>query len=80
MPAALGLAQADGIVTGADVTGGVYDGTFAVGAAGGTSIEITLAVPAGATLVTGQTLLSPYSQIIKAVLSANFADGQPVPV
>jgi len=70
----------DGIVTGADVTGGVYDGKFKVSDVGGVSIEVTLTVPAGTTLVTGQTLPTPYSQTIKAELSANFASGQPVPV
>lgn len=70
----------DGIVTGADETGGVYDGKFKVNDVGGVSIEVTLTVPAGTTLVTGQTLPTPYSQTINAELSANFASGQPVPV
>lgn len=70
----------DGIVTGADVTGGVYDGKFTVSGSGGISIEVTLTVPAGTTLVTGQTFPSPYSQTIKADLPENFANGQPVPV
>ncbi|MDF2142822.1 hypothetical protein [Paenirhodobacter sp. CAU 1674] len=70
----------DGVVTGADATGGVYDGTFSIGAEGTISIEVTLTVPAGTTLVTGQTLPSPCSQTIKAELPANFAGGQPVPM
>lgn len=70
----------DGIISGADVTGGVYDGKFTVGDSGGIVIEVRLTVPAGATLVTGQTLPSPYSQTINASLSENFANGQPVPV
>lgn len=67
----------DGIVTGADVTGGEYDGTYAE-LDGGVSIEVVLTVPAGTTLVTGQTLPAPYSQTIKAQLPASFGSGQPV--
>lgn len=74
------LVMRDGVVTGADVTGGIYDGKFKVADAGSVSIEVTLTVPAGTTLVTGQTLPAPYSQTIKAELSAHFANGQPVPV
>ena len=69
-----------GIVAGADATGGVYDGTYKLGEAGTVSIEVSLTVPAGATLVTGQTLQQSYSQTIKAELPANFASGQHVPV
>jgi len=70
----------DGIITGADATGGLYDGKFSVGGSGGISIEVTLTVPAGTTLVTGQTLPSAYSQTIKADLMESFANGQAVPV
>jgi uncharacterized membrane-anchored protein YitT (DUF2179 family) len=74
------LVMKDGIVTGADVVGGIYDGKYAVSGTEGLSIEVTLTVPAGATLVTGQTLPAPYSQTIKAELPSHFANGQPVPV
>lgn len=74
------LAIRDGILSGADAAGGVYDGTYKLGEAGAVSIEVTLTVPAGATLVTGQTLPSPYNQTIKAELPVNFAGGQPVPM
>lgn len=70
----------DGIVTGADATGGVYDGRYTVGDGGEFEIEVTLTVPAGATLVTGQTLTDEFSKTISAKLRAGFADGQPVPV
>lgn len=70
----------DDIVSGADATGGVYDGTYASVDGGGVSIEVVLTVPAGTTLVTGQTLAAAYSQTIKANLPAEFGAGQPVPV
>lgn len=70
----------DGIVTGADVTGGVYDGTVKLGDPSRVSIEATLTVPAGTTLVTGQTFPSQYSQTIKAQLPKDFASGYTVPI
>ncbi|GAA0288293.1 hypothetical protein [Rhodovulum strictum] len=70
----------DGIVTGADATGGVYDGTYKVSASGSFSIEVVLTVPAGTTLVTGQTLPDALRQTIIADLNASFANGQPVPL
>ncbi|WP_286909322.1 hypothetical protein [Roseovarius sp.] len=70
----------DGIVTGADATGGVYDGKYTVGDDGEFDIEVTLTAPAGVTLVTGQSLTEEFSQIISAKLLAGFADGQPMSV
>lgn len=70
----------DGVVTGADATGGVYDGAYKVAASGSFSIEVVLTVPAGTTLVTGQTLPEAFSQTIKADLNQSFANGQPVPL
>lgn len=70
----------DGIVTGADATGGVYDGSYTTGDNDEFEIEVTLKVPAGATLVTGQSLSEDFSQTITAKLHSGFADGQPVPV
>jgi hypothetical protein len=70
----------DEIITGADATGGVYDGSYTVGDSDEIDIKITLTVPAGSTLVTGQTLPEDLTQEITAKLRASFADGQPVPV
>jgi len=70
----------DGIVTGADATGGVYDGSYTIGGKDEFEIEVTLTVPAGATLVTGQSLSEDFGQTITAKLRSGFADGQPVPV
>ncbi|MBQ2263182.1 MAG: hypothetical protein II336_17700 [Loktanella sp.] len=70
----------DGIVTGADATGGLYDGKYTVGDGGEFEIEVTLTVPAGGTLVTGQTFTDEFYQTITAKLRAGFADGQPVTV
>jgi hypothetical protein len=39
----------NGIVTGADVTGGVYDGKYTSVVSGRAPIEVTLTVPAGTT-------------------------------
>lgn len=47
----------DGVVSGADATGGVLDGRYTVDEAGTVNIEVDLTVPAGVTLVTGQTAL-----------------------
>jgi hypothetical protein len=74
------LVISEGVVTGADVTGGVLDGTYSVGDGDDIKIEVVLTVPAGATLVTGQSLTAPLSQTISAELPKTFANGQPVPV
>lgn len=68
-----------GIVTGADATGGVYDGNYSW-ADNEIDIKVVLTVPAGTTLVTGQSLSSPLSQTITAKLPDSFANGQPVAV
>ena len=69
----------DGIVTGADVSGGVYNGKY-VPNDGNYDFEVVLTVAAGSTLVTGQTLSEPLDQEITATLSDNFANGQTVSV
>ena len=74
------LALKDATITGADATGGVYDGNFSTSENGGLEIEVELTVPAGATLVTGQTLSEDFSQKITAKLGADFTNGEPVPV
>ncbi len=70
----------DGVITGADATGGVYEGSYTAASNDGIDVETTLMVPAGATLVTGQTISEDFSQTITASLGAGFADGQPVPL
>jgi len=73
------LVLKDGVVTGADATGGVYDGKYSR-TGNKVDIEVILTVPAGATLVTGQSLSSPLSQTITAKLPDSFTNGQPVAV
>lgn len=68
-----------GVVCGADATGGTYDGKYEIDA-GNHKFEVVLTVPAGTTLVTGQTLPEPFSQTISASLTDTFANGQPVPI
>lgn len=70
----------DGSITGTDATGGVYDGKYSDGDNGTFSIEVELTVPAGTTLVTGQTLPTSCSQTIAAHLPKDFAKGYPMPV
>ena len=67
----------DGKITGADSTGGILDGNYQVDGER-VKIEVTLSVPGGTTLVTGQTLADTLSQTICAELATSFADGQPV--
>jgi len=69
-----------GAIAGADVTGSTYDGQYSVNNGGSVHAEIVLTIPAGTTLVTGQTLPSPFSQTIKVDLSPGFANGEPVPI
>ena len=69
----------DGSIIGADATGSIYDGTYE---ATGESIasKVKLTVPAGMTLVTGQSLPEPLTQEINATLPGHFAGGAPVSV
>ncbi len=69
-----------GIVVGADAVGGIYEGAYSVTEDGSLRIGVTLTVPAGTTLVTGQTLPNPFSQTIEANLTSSFASGQTVPI
>jgi hypothetical protein len=71
------LVMNDGVITGADVTGGVYDGTYTV-LDDAIDIKVDFVVPAGATLVTGQSLTESLKQSITANLALHFADGRPV--
>lgn len=68
------------IVTGADVAGGVYNGSYSITEKGEFNVEINFTIPAGTTLVTGQTLPEEFTQTITTKLNSNFANGQPVPV
>lgn len=70
----------DGLVTGADVTGGIYDGIYSLEDNGDLKTAIALTVPAGTTLVTGQVLPEDFTQRITVNLRTGFADGQPVPI
>lgn len=72
------LAIAGGVVAGADPQGSIYDGTYTTDDDGNFEISVTLKIPAGVTLVTGQPLPSDFSQKIVATLRTGFADGQPV--
>lgn len=70
----------DGKITGADVIGGILDGSYQLE---GDAVEfsVTLTIPSGGTLVTGQTAgAAPLSQDISASLPSTFADGKPYPV
>lgn len=74
------LVLREGKIVGADVTGGVYDGTYTLEQNHTVTVDIVLTVPAGTTLVTGQTLTAPHSQNIKANIVEAFANGQTVPL
>jgi hypothetical protein len=71
----------DGKIIGADVVGGVLDGSYESDEGGNIAFKVNLTVPAGATLVTGQTAgAAPVMQEISASLPRTFADGQARPV
>ena len=71
----------DGTVSGADVTGGVLDGTYAIGDDERVSFDVTLIAPAGVTLVTGQTAgVDPIEQQISATLPLGMGGGSPVQI
>ncbi|WP_347138846.1 hypothetical protein [Paracoccus sp. SSK6] len=73
------IVMKDGTIVGADATGGTYDGTYeAVG--DNIDIRVDLTVPAGGTLVTGQSLAQSMTQSITATLPMHFGNGQPVAV
>lgn len=73
------LIMKDGLVIGADATGGVYDGTYQT-VDNDIKVEVNLTVPAGATLVTGQSLPEALTQKIVATLPSHFASGSPVSI
>jgi hypothetical protein len=65
-----------GIITGIDIAGGVYDGTYAE-SNGRILGNATLTFAAGGTLVTGETV--PPGSVIPLAVNwpSNFANGQP---
>jgi hypothetical protein len=71
----------DGIVSGADATGGLIDGTCATDQAGNLQLQIRLTVAAGTTLVTGGSPSpSPYSLEFPVALRAGFGNMEPVEI
>lgn len=72
------LVFTDNIVSGADTTGGTYDGSYSVGDNNEIEIEIIFTIPAGGLLVTGQSFSEDYAQTITATLRSGFADGHSV--
>ena len=69
----------NGAICGADANGGVYDGAYEPD---GDSyrFDVVYSSPAGASLVTGQSLTDEHRQTISGVLRDSFANGQPVPI
>jgi hypothetical protein len=78
----LGIAAfVNGVVSGADATGGIYDGTYSVDEGGAVSGKIRMSIPAGVNLVTGGgNSPNPYSIEFPFQLSPNLGDGEPVMV
>lgn len=70
----------NGVICGADAAGGILDGKYNRSESGKIAIEVVLTVPAGTTLVTGQSLSSPFSQTISGAVEESFANGQTVPM
>lgn len=69
----------DGVITGADVTGGILDGAYSHLEDERVSVSATLTAPAGVTLVTGQTAsVEPITQEISATLPNDLGAGSPV--
>lgn len=74
------LALHGGKIVGADVAGGLYDGTY-IEARERLSINVSVTVPPGVILVTGAAAqTAPYTFQINAVLPASFGGGAPVQV
>lgn len=66
----------DGVIAGADVVGGILDGTYETTPSGQVEFRVTLTTPPGGTLVTGQTAgAEPLKQEISATLPDSFANG-----
>ena len=73
------VAFLDGVVAGADATGGIIDGTYKVDDAGKLVGSVKMSFPAGATLVTGGPVAAdPFSIAFPLVLSPDLGDGSPI--
>ncbi|MEM6669768.1 MAG: hypothetical protein AAF661_11165 [Pseudomonadota bacterium] len=70
-----------GVIAGADVVGGILDGSYRTNEQGGYDVAVTMKFPAGTMLVTGATAgQSPMTQEIKTKLPGDFSNGQPLMV
>jgi hypothetical protein len=76
------LAIKDGIISGADMAGGVYNGTYVVNEASGQGdANLQMTFPPGASLVTGALAgTQPLTLQMNATLPVNLGNGQPVPL
>ncbi|WP_143103458.1 hypothetical protein [Albimonas pacifica] len=70
----------DGILSGADATGGILNGTYSITTSGSVDVDAHLSVPAGTTLVTGQNIPNDFVMDINTSLPRDFADGRVVSV
>ena len=71
--------MSNGVIAGADVAGGVLDGTYRDAGKETYEVSATLTVPAGTWLVTGKVAdQQPFTQEISACLPTNLGGGSPV--
>ncbi len=71
----------EGVVTGADATGGTLDGTFTPSGNEMIDLDVNLGIPAGGVLVTGfANGGGGVTHRITATIPANFGNGQPVAI
>jgi len=71
----------NGVISGADAAGGIYDGSYTQEIGGMLNVNVRLAMPPGAALVTGATAGSvPMEVNIPTKLPANFANGQSIAI
>jgi hypothetical protein len=69
----------NGVIAGADAAGGIYDGSYTQEPGGTLNAKVRLALPPGATLVTGAAAgETPMVIDIPAKLPENFASGQAI--
>ena len=75
------LVTKDGMIVGADATGGVLDGTYNDTGDGNLDVSVSVKVPAGASFVTGAVAgRDPMVQQISTKLPANLGNGNPIGV
>lgn len=70
------LVAKDGVLTGADVTGCVYDGSYELSGNGDVRVDVILTAIAGTTLVTGQTLSETIKIEISSTMVGGFVEGK----